>query len=114
MTPYSAGTRTPGERNVDGGNGMRQLARELADQADREQAAHHPQLARAFAELGLTYVEMSTYAPHGPHGAAAWQAAEDARISLVDGTAVGASADIARARLHLALDKLAAQDLQRP
>lgn len=99
------------DRNTDGGNGYKQLARQLADQADAEAAMKHPQLARAYAELVLVYLDLAEYAPAGDHGTRAWQAAENARYSLAEGTAVGASADIARARMHLALDHLdAARD----
>lgn len=94
------------DRNTDGGNGHKQLARQLADQADAEAAAKHPHLSRAYAELVLVYLDLADYAPAGDHGARAWQAAEDARYSLSEGTAVGAAADIARARMHLALDRL--------
>lgn len=83
-----------------------QLARQLADQADAEAAARHPHLSRAYAELVLVYLDLAARTPAGDHGARAWQAAEDARHSLSTGTALGAAADIARARMHLALDQL--------
>ncbi|WP_369198998.1 hypothetical protein [Streptomyces djakartensis] len=85
----------------------RQIAAELAEQADAEAAANHPQLARANAELGLVYLAFETAPLANPHVAAAWKAAEDARQSLSYGTAIGAQADTARARLHLALVELA-------
>lgn len=90
----------------------RQIAAELAGQADAEAAANHPQLARANAELGLVYIAFETAPLSNPHVEAAWKAAEEARESLTYGTAVGALAGIARACLHLALVELA--DAQRP
>ncbi|MEU7153843.1 hypothetical protein AB0B15_38385 [Streptomyces sp. NPDC045456] len=84
----------------------RQIAAELADQADAEAAAQHPQLGRVNAELGLVYLMFETAPLTNPHVAKAWQAAEDARQSLNYGTAVSAGADTARARLHLALAEL--------
>ncbi|MFD9819090.1 hypothetical protein [Streptomyces violascens] len=84
----------------------RQIAAELADQADAEAAAHHPQLGRACAELGLVYLALETAPLANSRVARAWQAAEDARESLAYGTAVGCGADTARARLHLALAAL--------
>ncbi|MER7316269.1 hypothetical protein [Streptomyces halstedii] len=89
----------------------RQIAAELADQADAEAAAHHPQLGRACAELGLVYLAFETAPMSNAHVAKAWQAAEDARQSLTYGTAVGCGSDTARARLHLALAELDETDL---
>ncbi|MGN9821901.1 hypothetical protein ACTMUQ_42315 [Streptomyces sp. SD11] len=90
----------------------RQIAAELAAQADAEAAANHPQLGRANAELGLVYLAFETAPMANPHVAAAWKAAEDARQSLTYGTAIGALTDTARARLHLALVEL--DEAQRP
>ncbi|MGW2227479.1 hypothetical protein [Streptomyces formicae] len=84
----------------------RQIAAELADQADAEAAAQHPQLGRACAELGLVYLAFETAPMSNARVAKAWEAAEDARRSLTYGTAVGCGADTARARLHLALAEL--------
>ncbi|MFE4496087.1 hypothetical protein ACFRKD_26900 [Streptomyces niveus] len=89
----------------------RQIAAELADQADAEAAARHPQLGRVNAELGLVYLAFETAPMANAHVAKAWQAAEAARASLADGTAIGAAADIARARLHLALAETDEADL---
>ncbi|MFK0296651.1 hypothetical protein ACIQU6_40125 [Streptomyces sp. NPDC090442] len=89
----------------------RQIAAELAAQADAEAAANHPQLARSHAELGLVYLAFETAPMSNPHVEAAWKAVEAARQSLTYGTAIGAQADTARARLHLALVEL--DDAQR-
>lgn len=85
---------------------LRRTARELADAADTEAAAGRPQLARAYAELALVYLDLDAHTPAGRHGIAALQAAGAARASLTEGTAASAAADIARARAHLALDRL--------
>ncbi|MGW5336210.1 hypothetical protein [Streptomyces bauhiniae] len=85
----------------------RKIARELAAQADQHAADRHPQLGRCAAELGLVYLEFEAHHPVTDHGVRAWDAAEAARESLQNGTAVGCGADTARARLHLALDALA-------
>lgn len=84
-----------------------QIAAELADQA----AARHPQLGRVNAELGLVYLAFETAPMANARVAKAWQAAEAARASLADGTAIGAASDIARARLHLALAETDEADL---
>ncbi|MFC1405753.1 MULTISPECIES: hypothetical protein [Streptacidiphilus] len=94
------------EANTDGGNVFHQIARELADQADAEAAARHPNIARTCAELGLLYMAFATHSPTGEHGDKAWRAAEDARSLLAEGAALGAAAEIALARLHLSLDLL--------
>ncbi|MFF4709505.1 hypothetical protein [Streptomyces sp. NPDC001297] len=85
----------------------RQIARELAAEADQHAADRHPQLGRCAADLGLVYLEFDAHPPASEHGVKAWEAAEAARESLQYGTAVGCGSDTARARLHLALDALA-------
>lgn len=100
--------------NTDGGNIFHQIAHELAERADAEATARHPQLAHAHAELALVYLAFATHAPAGEHGDKAWQAAESARDFLVKGTALGAAADTTRARLHLKLDALEAASIPRP
>lgn len=92
--------------NADGGNAYVHQARALAEQADAEAAARHPNLARANAELALVFLDLAGHAPAGHHGTAAWQAAEDARHALSEGRALPAEADTVRARMHLALDRL--------
>ncbi|MGW6850411.1 hypothetical protein ACWGCK_16855 [Streptomyces virginiae] len=105
-------TSTPGAGSPARGAGeFLATAHRLAALADANAAAHWPSLAKCAAELGLVYLDLAAALPDGrppsrPHLDRALEAAEEARESLDDGTAVGCSAHTARARLHLALDHL--------
>ncbi|MDO0939267.1 hypothetical protein QQY66_49075 [Streptomyces sp. DG2A-72] len=87
-------------------NVFRIIAAEQADFADAEAENRHPQLARTHAELGLVYLEFENADSDNPRVTKAWCAAESARMELMEGTATGASVDVVRARLHLALAQL--------
>ncbi|MFH9800495.1 hypothetical protein [Streptomyces virginiae] len=105
-------TPTPGADTPARGAGeFLATAHRLAALADANAAEHWPSLAKCAAELGLVYLDLEAALPDGgpprrPHLDRALEAAEQARESLDDGTAVGCSAHTARARLHLALDEL--------
>lgn len=106
-------TSTPGAGTPAAGTGETFLAtaHRLAALADANAAEHWPSLAKCAADLGLVYLDLAAVLPDGgpprrPRLDLALGAAEQARESLDDGTAVGCSAHTARARLHLALDEL--------
>ncbi|MFD8992294.1 hypothetical protein ACFVZ4_30135 [Streptomyces goshikiensis] len=103
-------TPTPGAGTPARGAGeFLATAHRLAALADAAEC--WPRLAKCAAELGVVYLDLAAALPDGrpprrPHLDRALDAAEQARESLDEGTAVGCSAHTARARLHLALDEL--------
>ena len=76
---------TPTDRSV-----YRQIAAELADEADAQAATRHPHLGKAAAELGLVYLQFETAPLANDHVAKTWEAAEAARGGLMYADAVSA------------------------